>query len=103
MKCPYCLQEDRQVKAGRTKFGSQRYKCQYCKHKYIPVPKRPGYPEEVRMKAISLYLAGVGFRGIARILKVNHQSVANWVNRYAANQPPSLLKSSLIHVNVNSG
>jgi transposase-like protein len=35
---------------------------------------RPGTPD------IKLYLEGDGLRRIGRLLSVNHQSVANWVN-----------------------
>jgi transposase-like protein len=87
MKCPYCQEEERQVKAGQTTYGTQRYKCQKCKRKYSPEAKQAGYPNEVRIKAIQLYLEGIGFRGIGRILKVNHQSVINWVNAYTAQLP----------------
>jgi transposase-like protein len=87
MKCPYCQTEEKQVKAGLTTYGTQRYKCQKCKRKYSPEAKQPGYPNEVRMKAIQLYLEGIGFRGIGRILKVNYQSVINWVNAYTAQLP----------------
>jgi transposase-like protein len=87
MKCPYCQTEEKQVKTGRTAFGTQRYKCQMCKHKYCLEPKEHGYPNEIRMKAVQLYLEGIGFRGIGRILKVHYQSVINWVNAYSAQLP----------------
>jgi len=44
---------------------------------------------EVRMKAIELYLEGIGYRGIGRIFKINHQSVANWIKAYTAQLPPA--------------
>jgi transposase len=34
-----------------------------------------------------MYVDGMNLRRIARHLKVNHQSVANWVNTYAEQLP----------------
>jgi hypothetical protein len=38
---------------------------------------------------VQLYLEGLNLRRIGRILGVNHQSVANWVNAYAHQLPPA--------------
>ncbi len=37
-----------------------------------------GYPAEMRLQAIKLYLKGNSFRNIEHLLKISHQSVANW-------------------------
>ena len=86
-KCPYCASEIRQRKIGQTKAGSQRYRCELCGRGYTPEPKEQGYPAEVREQAVRLYIDGNNFRRIARQLKVNHQSVINWVNAYVAGLP----------------
>jgi len=85
--CPNCQATTRQNKAGKTKAGSQRYRCMYCQRKYTPEPKPHGYPESVRQRAIEMYVDGGNFRRIARHLKVNHQSVANWVVGHAEALP----------------
>ena len=54
-----------------------------------------GYDEEVRLQALSLYLDGLSLREISRLLSVNHQSVANWINDYATHMPPNLPPSIL--------
>jgi transposase-like protein len=59
----------------------------HCQHKYTPEPKQPGYPSSVRKRAIEMYVDGGNFRRIARHLKVNHQTVANWVREHAAALP----------------
>lgn len=82
-KCPKCGSEERQHKIGFTKAGSQRYKCQECSCRYTPEPKHHGYPEETRRQAVKMYLDGINFRRIGRILGVHHTSVMNWVNAYA--------------------
>lgn len=93
--CPRCHASEFQIKDGRTPAGSQRYKCKPCGRRYTPSPKDPGYDEEVRLQALTLYLEGVSLRQVARILSVNHQSVANWVNTYADDIPEELPDSVL--------
>ena len=98
--CTKCSNVDAQIKDGRTAAGSQRYKCKKCGHRYTPAQKEKGYDEEIRLHALTLYLEGVSLRGVARILDVNHQSVANWVNEYAnefpEDLPDSLLETALL-------
>lgn len=93
--CPRCHAPEFQIKDGRTPAGSQRYKCKQCGRRYTPAPKDPGYDEEVRLQALTLYLEGVSLRQVARILSVNHQSVANWVNAYVDDMPEELPDSVL--------
>jgi transposase len=86
-QCPYCQRTDEQVKAGRNASGSQRYRCQVCRRKYTPAPNPRGYEESVRRQALQLYVDGLGFRRIGRILGVAHRTVINWVNAHAAQLP----------------
>ena len=91
MICPKCQEKERQVKAGRTEAGSQRYKCQHCGVRYTPEPKPQGYSAELRMRAVRMYVDGLNLRRIGRQLGVNHQSVTNWVRAYTAQLPPAPL------------
>ncbi len=93
--CPRCHAPEFQIKDGRTSAGSQRYKCKQCGRRYTPTPRESGYDEEVRLQALTLYLEGVSLREVARILSVNHQSVANWVNAYVDDMPEELPDSVL--------
>ena len=86
-QCPYCQASEQQVKNGRNPSGSQRYKCQVCGRIYTLEPTRAGYDPATRDQAVRLYLEGMNLRRIARILSVNHQSVANWVNAHALSLP----------------
>lgn len=54
---------------------------------YTPRPNPNGYAAETRLLAIRMYVEGNSYHAIARILKVNPQSVANWVNAYTAQLP----------------
>jgi transposase-like protein len=87
MKCPRCQAREKQYKVGFNPSGSQKYRCYECGKNYTPKPNENGYPAEVRLKAIKLYLEGNNFRSIERLLKVNHQSVANWVKEYSERLP----------------
>ena len=86
-QCPHCSSSEPQTRSGRTRTGSQRYKCKECQRVYTPEPKPLGYPEAIKREAVRLYLEGTNFRRIGRVLSVNHQSVVNWVNSYHASLP----------------
>ena len=83
-ECPRCHQTEKQVKAGQTRFGSQRYKCQGCRCVYTPEPKQQGYPDAVRQQALQLYVDGMSLRRIGRHLGLDHKTVSHWVNAHAA-------------------
>ncbi len=87
MKCPKCQSTVKQHRSGFNPSGSQRYSCGVCKRIYTPNPKRNGYPPEIRMLALRLYIEGNSQRAIARILKISQQSVANWINAYVDKLP----------------
>lgn len=87
MKCPKCNSVKRQVKNGLNGSGSQKYRCNECHSGYTPEPKENGYPAETRLLAIRMYVEGSSFGSIARVLKVNPQSVANWVSQYTTKLP----------------
>jgi transposase-like protein len=75
MKCPKCSQGD-YVKDGIVK-GRQRYQCKHCKYRYTV--EQIGKPNALKKLAIELYLEGLGFRSIERILGVSNVTVMNWV------------------------
>ena len=91
MNCPKCKSKKRQVKNGLNKSGSQKYRCQECGTVYTPEPKENGYPAETRLLAIRMYVEGSSYGSIGRVLKVNPQSVANWVSTYSAKLPQAPL------------
>ncbi len=46
-----------------------------------------GYGQATREMAVRLYLEGMSFRGIGKVLSVHYLSVINWVNAHAAALP----------------
>lgn len=75
--CPKC-QNTHFVKAGFNN-GKQRYKCKNC-HYYFSVHKHSSHKsDEVKKMAIDMYLEGLGFRSIGRVLNISYGTVYQWV------------------------
>ena len=60
--------------------NKQRYKCKACRYRFTAAQLGKG--AEVREAALGLYLEGLGFRSIGRLLKVSHVSVYNWIRDF---------------------
>ncbi len=80
MKCPKCKDENF-VKSGIVK-GQQRYRCKSCGLNYSVEFKSTATRDYTRRFALMLYLEGLGFHSIGRLLHVSHVSVIKWVKRY---------------------
>ena len=80
MECPKCRREE-SVKAGFNN-KKQRYKCKHCGCYYTKSYKA-GYHPDIKRKAIQLYLEGVGFRQIERIMSISNVTVLYWVRDLA--------------------
>jgi transposase-like protein len=91
MKCPKCHSKEKQHKIGFNPSGSPKYRCHECGRTYTPDPKFKGHRLEIRLKASKLYVEGNSFRSIARLLKITHQSLANWVKQYSKQLPKANL------------
>ena len=59
----------------------------HCNRKYTPEPKKQGYPDSLRKRAVEMYVDGGNLRRIARHLKVAPQTIANWVSELAEALP----------------
>ncbi len=80
MDCPRCSSSQK-VKNGIVR-GLQRYRCKECGYNYT-VEKRSGeYSKETKRKALQLYLEGLGFRSIGRVLGVSNVSILNWIRNF---------------------
>lgn len=84
MKCKYCWSE----KYSKNGFahGLQRYKCKSCQRNFT-TQTPAGYSMEMRLRALKMYLEGLGFRSIGRILNVSNVTVFNWIHSFAKNFP----------------
>ncbi len=80
MNCPQCM-SGHNVKAGFNN-SKQRYKCKLCGcHFTRSTPK--GEPVEKKRQAVHLYLEGLGFRAIARLLSISHVTAQVWIAKAA--------------------
>ena len=76
MKCKYCSSPA--YRKNGYACGVQRYNCKKC-HRNWTVGQGNAYSTEMRFKALRLYLEGLGFRSIGRILGVSNVTVLKWI------------------------
>ncbi|MEN3325620.1 MAG: hypothetical protein V7638_427 [Acidobacteriota bacterium] len=79
--CPDCLRPFRQIKFGRNRTNSQRYKCTHCGRVYTPTRKQK-YSIDTQTKAVELFkYVGMSCSEIAGILGVSRQLIMYWIKR----------------------
>ena len=78
--CPKCKSTER-VKNGHIK-GRPRYRCKECNYDYTVMQKSTAVPPDKKRLALQMYLEGLGFNSIGRILNVSHVSVLKWIRQY---------------------
>jgi len=83
MDCPRCGSINYH-KAGIV-ADRQRYKCKNCQYHYTVIQKSDVKPVDTRRLAFEMYLEGLGFRSIGRILKISYGTVYQWVKRWGSN------------------
>ncbi len=81
MKCKACNDEKNQIKAGKTRAGTQKYKCKKCGKYYVLEGKNRGYREEIKKPAIKLYLERNSGRAVVRILGIGKNMCLFWVRK----------------------
>lgn len=80
MQCPKC-KSSTYKKDGIVK-GKQRYNCKECNYRYTVEKKSTAKPLSVKRFALQLYLEGLGFRSIGRVLDVSNVSILNWIRSF---------------------
>ena len=88
MNCLKCKGDDK-VRNGKVR-GRQRYRCRSCGYNYT-TDKAQGKPKEMKKLALHMYLEGLGYESIGRILKVSQVSVYKWI-RQAGEEVKKLLE-----------
>ena len=79
--CPNCGKHEHQVKHGKNKSGSQKYRCNDCNIDYTPEPRPWQYSEEVREQAIKTYYSGVSGRRVGILNNFSKSNVYNWIKK----------------------
>jgi transposase-like protein len=107
LKCPKCQSEYR-VKNGIVR-GVQRYKCKECGSNFSVDYSQVVEKEKKRRFGLAMYLEGLGFHSIARLLNVSHVSVMNWVKKYGSElskirnpKPVQIMELDEIHSYIGS-
>ena len=98
MKCKVCDDETNQIKAGKTKAGTQKYKCKICGKYYTLENKKRGHSEETKNQAIKLYLEGNSGRAVGRILGIWKNMRLYWLRKYAKEIEPKETPNTRINV-----
>lgn len=62
--------------------GRQCYLCRDCSYRYTVVQRSGTSDKATKRKALELYLEGLGFRSIGRLLKFSNVSILNWVRSF---------------------
>jgi len=83
--CPNCL-SNKYIKSGIIK-NKQRYKCKSCGYFFTVNKIGKKIDDYYVNKALQLYLEGLSYREIERILGISHVSIMNWVKKYQLKRP----------------
>ena len=76
--CPKC-EAPGCVKDGIVK-GKQRYLCHACAYRHTV--RHRGKSPTLKRQALELYLEGLGFRSIGRLLHCSHVAVYTWIKAF---------------------
>lgn len=80
MDCPKCNCQ-KNVKAGFI-GKKQRYRCKECGYYFTVKKKSTAKTVHIKKLALYLYLEGLTYRKIGKILGVSSVSVMKWMNKY---------------------
>lgn len=84
-ECPRC-DANQVIKSGVVK-DRQRYKCKVCNYYFTVAKIGKRIDNYYVIKALQLYLEGVSYREIERLLGISHVSIMNWVKQYNITRP----------------
>ena len=91
MDCPKCGGQSN-CKDGMVK-GRQRHLCKVCGHRYTVSQRAGAGNRAIRRQALELFLEGLGFRSIGRILGFSNVTILNWIRAFgeqvSALRPPA--------------
>ncbi|MFL0061531.1 helix-turn-helix domain-containing protein [Tenacibaculum maritimum] len=83
--CPNC-NSNAYIKSGIVN-NRQRYKCKNCNYFFTVNKLGKQIDSYYVSKAFQLYLEGLTYREIERILGVSHVTIMNWVKKYNIKRP----------------
>ena len=78
--CPKC-ESQKVIKSGVV-GGRQRFQCKRCAYYFTVNKVGKAIDPYYVVKALQLYLEGISYREIERILGISHVTIMNWVKKY---------------------
>lgn len=94
--CPNCQSKE------TTKSGiineRQRYKCKKCGYHFTVLKQGKKIDEAYITKAIQLYLEGLSYREIERLMNISHVTVVNWIKKYQIKRPEKTKHLQTFHL-----
>lgn len=85
ISCPKC-QDNKIVKSGVIN-QKQRYLCKNCNYFFTVNKIGKKIDDYYVTKALQLYLEGLSYREIERIIGVSHVSISNWIKSFNIKKP----------------
>ena len=85
LACPKC-QDNQIIKSGIIN-SKQRYLCKKCNYFFTVNKIGKKIDDYYVTKALQLYLEGVSFREIERIIGVSHVTISNWAKAFNIKKP----------------
>ena len=95
MDCPKCGKQA-SCKDGLVN-GRQRYLCKDCHHRYTVAQRSGTGNPAVKRQALELYLEGLGFRSIGRVLGFSNVTILNWIRAFGE-QVDAIKNDEPVHV-----
>ncbi|MBA5630263.1 IS1/IS1595 family N-terminal zinc-binding domain-containing protein [Moheibacter lacus] len=83
--CPRC--DHKQIVKSGIVNDKQRYRCKKCNYFFTVNKIGKKIDDYYVTKALQLYLEGLSYREIERILGISHVSVSNWVKEFKIKKP----------------
>ncbi|WP_264845322.1 IS1 family transposase [Capnocytophaga catalasegens] len=81
MTCPKC-KSSQSIKDGKTNAGKQRYKRKNCNYHFSVEKRCTEKTDKQKRLALQLYLEGMGFRAIGRVLQISYGTIFQWVKKW---------------------
>ncbi len=107
MDCPKCKSAEYN-KDGIVR-SLQRYKCKSCQYRYTVEKKSDIKSVETKRLALEMYLEGLGFRSIGRVLKISYGTVYQWIKDWGdkvelpkSNNPIEIVELDEMHTYIMS-
>lgn len=107
MNCPKCKSGNK-VKNGIVR-GLQRYRCKDCGNNFTVEKKSTSVSDSTKRFGLMMYLEGLGFNSIGRLLGVSHVAVLKWVKKYGKQlnkitntQPVRVIEMDELHSYIGS-